>query len=97
MSNLLLNSLLDLYKDDYETTALLKQCSLDTLQNNFNRELYARLSKEECDLAQEILTCELVQDYDKAIREATFVLTKDIADLLDLVLTRNQNGYKGIN
>jgi len=30
-------------------------------------------------------------------REATFVLTKDIADLLDLVLTPNSNGYKGIN
>jgi len=87
MSNLLKNSLMDMYKNDFYVLELLEQCNLETLENNYLRELYARMSKEEVLAAQEIVTCDLVKRYDLAATGAVLALTRQISELLDLVLT----------
>lgn len=87
--SLLRNSLFELYRNDPYVLELLLQCDLSILENNFTRELYARLDKESCEEAQEILSSDLVNNYDYAVQSATLAITKDIAQLLDLVLTEN--------
>lgn len=87
MSNLLKNSLMDMYKNDFYVLDLLEQCDLTTLENNYTRELYARMSKEEVLAAQEIVTSDLVKRYDLAATGAVLAMTRQISELLDLVLT----------
>jgi len=97
MSNLLRNSLLDMYKNDFYVLELLAQCNLDTLENNYLRELYARMPKEDVLKAQEIINSDIVKQYDVAATGAVLALTMEISKVLDLVLCINENGYKGIN
>lgn len=89
MSNLLRNSLQDMYKNDFYVLKLLAQCNLETLENNYLRELYARMPKEEVLQAQAIVQSDIVKRYDVAATGAVLALTMEISKVLDLVLTPN--------
>lgn len=97
MSNLLRNSLQDMYRGDMVVLELLAQLDLTVLENNFLREVYARIPKEDFLYVQEILNSDLVKQYELASQCAVLALTKQISDMLELVLLPNDKGIKGIN
>lgn len=92
MSDLLKKSLLDMYRGDYYVQELLQQINYDSLSVKFNKELYARMTKEDCEQAQMLINSQLVRDYDVALRSASLAITRDLNKLLDMVLEGNKTG-----
>lgn len=87
MSHILRNSLYALYRNDYEILNMLDQCNFDELTRKFNDELYSRMPKEKVKLAQTMLTCDTLLEYDLAVSQAAMACSQDLAKMIELLIT----------
>lgn len=89
MSNILKTSIYDLYRNDPYVLDLFDQIDWTSLSVQFEKELDARISKEERALATAILNSSMVRNYNRVVEESVQAMTRQISDLLELVMTPN--------
>lgn len=89
MSNILKTSIYDLYRNDPYVLDLFDQVDWTTLTVKFESEMNARISKEERALATAILNSSMVRNYNRVVEESVQAMTRQISDLLELVMTPN--------
>lgn len=89
MSSILKTSIYDLYRNDPYVLDLFDQIDWTSLSVQFEKELDARISKEERALATAILNSSMVRNYNRVVEESVQAMTRQISDLLELVMTTN--------
>lgn len=88
--SILKQSLYALYANDYDVLNMLDQISFENLDYKFNQELYARMSKEDCAVAQAILASSLVKRYDEAVNQACLSCTNELAKIMSLLIIERE-------
>lgn len=92
MSNLLKNSLYAAYRDSPDVLDMFDKLDFTALSAQFNKELYSRITPDEQQVVEEMLASDLVKKYDQAVAASVLSCTRAIADLLELVLSKNESG-----
>ena len=95
MKDLLKNTLLQLYRDNDEIYAALVQCDWSKLNYKFQQELFLRISPDRFYAMDEILHSDAYIEYRDAVDNAAMACTNDLANLLEFVVSENENG--GVN
>lgn len=86
MSHVLRNSLYALYRNDYEILNMLDQIDFSQMTRKFDDELYSRMPKDKVKLAQAMLTCDTLLEYDLAVASAAQACTQDLAKMIELLI-----------
>lgn len=86
MSSLLKKSLYSLYANQHDILDLFDRLDWSQLNHKFQSELDKRMDRDTVDICQKILTSDIIANYDKAIAESVQACTKNVSELLELVL-----------
>ena len=95
MKDLLRNSMLALYRDNDVIYSALSQLDWTAVQSKFEKEVFCRIDKETFYKVDEYLRCDEYMYYKQALDEASMACTNDLANLLEFVVSENENG--GVN
>lgn len=95
MKNLLRDSMLALYRDSDEIYSALLQVDWSKLNYKFQQELFLRISPDRFYAMDEILHSDAYIEYREAIDRAALACSNDLANLLEFVVSENENG--GVN
>lgn len=89
-TNVLKNSLKQLYQDSPEILNMLEQIDYSQIQGVWETQLYARISKQEVKQVESLLTSDRVQAYHTATQQAVLACTRELSNLLEFVLIENR-------
>ncbi len=89
-TNVLKNSLKQLYQDSPEILNMLEQIDYSQIQGVWETQLYARISKQEVKEIESLLTSDRVQAYHMATQQAVLACTRELSNLLEFVLIENR-------
>lgn len=92
MSSLLKNSLYAAYRDSPDVLDMFDKLDFTGLSAQFNKELYSRITPDEQKVVEDMLASDLVKKYDQSVAASVLACTRAIADLLELVLAKNDTG-----
>lgn len=95
MKNLLRSSMLELYRDSDEIYDALLQVDWSKLDYKFQRELFTRISPDRFYEMDALLHSDDYVEYREAIDRAALACSNDLANLLEFVVSENENG--GVN
>lgn len=90
MKNLLKESLLMLYADSPSILHLLNQIEYDTLSVQYQKELDARISREDFKEVEDFLASEKYVCYVNAVNGASMAMTRDLLELMKFVTSENE-------
>lgn len=89
-TNVLKNSLKQLYQDSPEILHMLDQLNYESIQGKWEAELYSRISKEDVALVEAMLTSNIVVRYHEATASAVMACTNKLTEMLEFVLIDNK-------
>lgn len=90
MKNLLKESLMMLYADSPSIQNLLNQIEYDTLSVQYQKELDARISREDFKEVEDFLASEKYVCYVNAVNGASMAMTRDLLELMKFVTSENE-------
>jgi len=92
MKDLLRNSMLALYSDNDTIYDALLQVDWSKLNYKFQQELFLRISPDRFYAMDEVLRSDAYIEYRDAIDRAAQACSNDLANLLEFVVSENENG-----
>lgn len=78
-------SIYALYANEHNILELLEQIDWSTLNHKWQSEMDKRIDRESAKIAQQVLSSNLVLNYDKAVQESAMACTNSIAELLSVL------------
>jgi len=82
---ILKETIMKLYQEHYEISEMLSQLDWTALEVQWQKEMDARISREDADRAAKLLADEVLVRYDNAMLGSMYAMTRQINDMLDLI------------
>lgn len=82
---ILKETIMKLYQEHYEISEMLGQLDWTALEVQWQKEMDARISREDADRAANLLADEVLVRYDQALLGSMYAMTREINNMLDLI------------